>query len=47
MTFSNVGAPQLVFLGESGLDGVCGEVGVDVSLIAAPVTSVDSDYFAK
>lgn len=46
-TFPNVGAPHLVLLGESGLKSVCGKMGMDVSLVAAPVTGMDSDCFAK
>lgn len=34
-------------LGESGLKGVCWEVAVDVSFIAAPVRGMDPEYFAK
>lgn len=47
MTFSNVRAPHLIILGEFRLKGVCWEVGVDVSFVAAPVTGMDADYFAK
>ena len=47
MIFSNVRAPQLIFFGESGLEGVCWEVGVDVSLVAASVAGMDPDYFPK
>ena len=47
MIFSNVRAPQLIFFGKSGLEGVCWEVGVDVSPAAASVTGMYPDYFAK
>lgn len=34
-------------LGKSGLEGVCWEVGLNVSFAAAPVTGMDPDHFAK
>ena len=46
-TFSNFRAPHLIVFGEPGLKGVCWEVGVDVSFLAAPVTGMDPNYFAK
>lgn len=45
--FAEVGAPELICLGEAGLEGVGWEVLVDVGFAAASVAGVDSDGFAK
>lgn len=47
MTLSNIRAPQFILLRKSGLKCICGEVGVDISLAAAPVTGMNPNYFAK
>ena len=47
MTLSNIRAPQFILLGKSGLKCKCSEVGVDISLAAAPVTGMNPNYFAK
>ena len=47
ITFSNMGAPEVILLGKSGLKCICWEIGVDVSFAAAPVTGMDTNNFAK
>ena len=47
MSLSNVWPPQLILLGKSELISICWEIGLNVSLAAAPVTGVNTNDFAK
>lgn len=45
--FSLIGSPKFVVLGERGLEGVGGELGVDVTACAAAVAGVFAVCFAE